>query len=292
MSKAGQIQRHLRVLDDIGGILGAMKNIALMETHKLARFLAQQHRMLEGIEAAAADFLGHHPAFGCPSVGAGPGVIVAIGSQRGFCGDFNEQLIDAVRDHRQRAIDAAPAVLVVGRRLATKLGKQVPIHASFEGPSMAEEVQPVLHRLIDTLGELQARGGRTEPLAVTVFAHREAQDGIVARRIVPAPAAAGSRPHFAHPPLLNTAPSAFFAELVHHYLWAQLHDVFYGSLMAENRRRLRHMEGAMQRIDERGALLRRRFNVLRQEEITQEIEVIMLSNDALLSARGDAPRLA
>ena len=68
-----------------------------------------------------------------------------------------------------------PGVLVVGRRLAAKLGKEPRITASFDGPSVAEEVQPVLHRLMNALSELQARAGRNGPFAVTVFAHREGE---------------------------------------------------------------------------------------------------------------------
>jgi F-type H+-transporting ATPase subunit gamma len=60
-----------------------------------------------------------------------------------------------------------------------------------------------------------------------------------------------------------------------------MHDVFYGSLMAENRRRLQHMEGATKRIQDKTARLQQKYNLLRQEEITEEIEVILLSNDAL-----------
>ena len=58
-----------------------------------------------------------------------------------------------------------------------------------------------------------------------------------------------------------------------------MHDVFYSSLMAENRRRLQHIESAMQRIEEKSNEMQRKYNMLRQEEITEEIEVIMLSID-------------
>lgn len=37
----------------------------------------------------------------------------------------------------------------------------------------------------------------------------------------------------------------------------------------------------MQRMEENASQLQRKYNVLRQEEITEEIEVIMLSNEAL-----------
>lgn len=285
MSKRLQIQRHLGTLKDIGGIMGAMKNISLMETHKLARFLAHQHRVLAGIEAASADFLSHHPEIGEPAGAAAAQVVVAIGSQRGFCGDFNESLAQALRRHWQQAGEKPPGVLVVGRRLAAKLGRAPHVTAAFDGPSVAEEVPPVLQRVMNALGDLQARAGGRDLLAISVLAHREGEGGPSARSILPAPPAGEAAPRFPYPPLLTLAAPAFFAELARHYLWAQMHDVFYSSLMAENRRRLQHMEGAMQRMEDKAAELQRRYNLLRQEEITEEIEVIMLSNESLQTSR-------
>jgi len=285
MSRRAQIQRHLGTLNEISGIMGAMKNISLMETHKLARFLAHQHRVLAGVEATAADFLSHHPEIGYRTESSAPGVVVAIGSQRGFCGDFNESLAQAIREHWRQADGKPPGVLVVGRRLAAKLGKEPRVTASFDGPSVAEEVQPVLHRLMNALSELQAQEGRTGLLTVSVYAHHEGEDRVGVRSILPAPISGGASPRFPYPPLLNLAAPRFFSELARHYLWAQMHDVFYSSLMAENRRRLQHMEGALQRMEEKAGELQRKYNVLRQEEITEEIEVIMLSNDALQMSR-------
>jgi len=80
-----------------------------------------------------------------------------------------------------------------------------------------------------------------------------------------------------HPPLLYLEPRHFLARIVEHYLFAALHEIFYGSLMAENRQRLQHMDYAVRRIEEMFHLLTLKRNSLRQEEITEEIEVIMLS---------------
>ncbi|MEQ1803764.1 MAG: FoF1 ATP synthase subunit gamma [Burkholderiaceae bacterium] len=285
MSRRAQVQRHLAVLDDIGGIMGAMKNIALMETHKLARFVTHQHRVLESIDAAAQDFLGHYPEVGYRPQPGASGVVVVIGSQRGFCGDFNEALARTVVRHRRELTTPPLGVLVVGRRLAAKLDRE-PGVTGFDGPSVAEEVQPVLHRVMTALSELQAGTRRMEAIPVTVFAHREGETQVDARSILPAAPAASVAAKFAYPPLLNVAPRTFFAELARHYLWAQLHDMFYGSLMAESRRRLQHLEGATQRIQDKAALLQQKLNRLRQDEITEEIEVILLSNDALQSTHG------
>jgi len=283
MSRRSHLRRRIEMLDELGEIMGAMKNISRMETHKLARFLAHQHRVLASIETAAADFLQHHPQFERPGRPQAAAVIVAIGSQRGFCGDFNESVaraVDRVRGDGGRATQ----VLLVGRRLAAKVAGAIAI---LDAPGVVEEVQPALQRVMNALGELQSQTGRSEPLDFVLLAHREGEAGVPVRRILPQPPASpGTR--FAYGPLLNLAAPEFFAGLVEHYLWAQMHDAFYGSLMAENRRRLQHLEGAMKRMQERSDRLRRRYNTLRQEEITEEIEVILLGDGAMHERAGRA----
>jgi F-type H+-transporting ATPase subunit gamma len=93
-------------------------------------------------------------------------------------------------------------------------------------------------------------------------------------------------PRFAYPPRLNLEPEAFFAGLTEHYLIAKLPGLFYGSLMAENRRRLEHMDRALGRMQTRIDDLGRRRNALRQEEITEEIEVILLSAEGMTGGEG------
>ena len=48
---------------------------------------------------------------------------------------------------------------------------------------------------------------------------------------------------------------------------------------AENQQRVRHLEGAVERLDDQLGTLERRRHRLRQEEITEEIEVILLNAD-------------
>jgi F-type H+-transporting ATPase subunit gamma len=51
--------------------------------------------------------------------------------------------------------------------------------------------------------------------------------------------------------------------------------------MAENRKRLEHIDSAIRRLEKDEAQLRLSSNALRQEEIIEEIELIMLSAEAL-----------
>jgi F-type H+-transporting ATPase subunit gamma len=53
--------------------------------------------------------------------------------------------------------------------------------------------------------------------------------------------------------------------------------------MVENHMRLEHMNRAIHRLEKDVAGLRLRYNRLRQEEIIEEIEIIMLSAEALIA---------
>ena len=66
--------------------------------------------------------------------------------------------------------------------------------------------------------------------------------------------------------------------LTDHHLLAALHQMLYTLLMVENRRRVTHLEGAVQHMDEQSSDLAQQCNRLRQEEIIEEIEVILLSS--------------
>ena len=62
---------------------------------------------------------------------------------------------------------------------------------------------------------------------------------------------------------------------------AALNEVLYSSLMVENRQRQMHMDHALQRLDDDSARLGLAYNAQRQEEITEEIEIILLSAEML-----------
>lgn len=273
MSRRAHIRQHLERLAEIGEIMRAMKNVAVLETHKLARFLEHQQGVLAGIEAAFEDFLRHYvPDASAPQ--AEPELVLAIGAERGFCGEFNEAVAAAVR---ARLAEGPARVVIVGRRLAAKLEGAAGVVATIEGPNVVEEVPNVLGGLSARLIALHE--GRTEraPLSLTVFAHGESSKAVCAQRLSAQSVHARATSREAYPPLLTLAAPELHRELTRHYLWAQLHHLFFSSLMAENRARLQHMEGAIQRMEETAAELAKRQNILRQEEITEEIEVIMLS---------------
>ena len=266
MSQSRELQLHIAQLEEIRSILNAMKNLALIEVHKLARFQIMQGQAVAAIEQAALDFLDFYP-LAIADEQPLP-VCILVGAERGFCGDFNESLINAV------AADAYTGIIAIGGRLHSRLmDHPLTVIAALEGANVAEEVPAILNRLIDTLGAVPA---------VTVVYHDHALGQISRRQILPPfPQSQQARPQYGYPPLLNLTPADFFSDLLDHYLFAVLHEIFYLSLMAENQRRLQHLEGAVKHLDDATMNLRRKSQIYRQEEITEEIEVILLNAENL-----------
>ncbi len=277
MSGMAELSQRFTRLKEISGIMTAMKSLSLAETHKLTRFIGHQRRMLANIETAAADFLHFFPV--ANTVETQPTILLLIGSERGFCGNFNERVLAAHEDLPQW--ERAPMLLLVGHRLGTKLEAHPKVIARLEGSTVTEDVPTVLNRLMDAL-HTASRQLSTDGAALYSLAHDSYGEPTLKRLL---PLAPPPSLHLSYPPRLQLPPPEFFAELLDQYLLAMLYGLLYESLAAENRQRLAHMEQALDRLDETVAHLAVKRNALRQEKIVEEIEVILSSGQAFAAER-------
>lgn len=282
MSRRREVHKRLEMLDEIDGIMVAMKNLALLEARKLEAFLATQRRAVASIEAAAQDFLGFYPETAVHADEVQQ-LLLVIGSERGFCGDFNETLLKPIDLAMQRE---GTLLVAVGRRLEAKLHSDTRMAAFVAGPGVVEEVPATLVRLAGVLGELQQQRPE-EAWRLSALYHDCESIEPRLRQLLPL-AVPRKKTAYAYPPLLNLEPAHFLSQLTSQYLYAVLHDVFYASMMAENRKRLEHMDSSIRRLEKEEARLRMRHNMLRQEEIIEEIEIIMLSVAALSDSGQEA----
>jgi len=282
MTRRRTLEQHRHNLAEIRNILNSMKTLAYLETRKLGRFLAAQQAVVQSIEEATADLLGFYPET-LPEAHEPVPLYLLVGSERGFCGDFNHALLRQLEAALQREEHAGEALLVViGRKLHVLLEGDVRLAASIDGASVADEIPALLNQLVYELDRLQQRHGMLNVHCL----HHGSADGIELQQLLPPfrdllPAA----PRFPHPPVLNRAPREILLELAGQHLFAALHGMLYTSLLMENHQRVTHLEGAVQHLDEASAELARQCNALRQEEIIEEIEVILLSATSL----GEAP---
>ncbi|MDP2903337.1 MAG: F0F1 ATP synthase subunit gamma [Methylovulum sp.] len=273
MSQSHDLQLHIVKLQEIRSILTAMKNLALIEAHKLARFQPLQSQTVAAIELAASDFLNFYPQLATADRLA-QSVCIMVGTERGFCGDFNEKIINADKGQ------AHSRVIAIGTRLANKLAGSVfePV-TTLTGANVAEEVPNIVNCLIDGITPVANHlNNHHLEIGLTAVYHDSAPLQISHRQLLPlCPQQNEANINHHFPPLLYLKPEAFFSDLLGHYLFAALHEILYVSLAAENHRRLQHLEGAINHLDDGIINLHRKSQTYRQEEITEEIEVILLN---------------
>ena len=278
MTRRRDLERHRRSLDEIRGIMNSMKNLSFMESRKISAFLDVQHSVVNHIEAVAADFLGFYPDALAETADRPVDVCLLIGAERGFCGDFNHALMRHFDDMQLKYTLVKPRLICVGRKLESLLENDEQPVIFVDGASGAEEVGKVLNQIVDHLASLQEHYGL---LNLYALYHDEERQLMSRQLLPPFQNLLHQQQQEPHAPELNLEPGKFLLELSYHYMFVVLFEILYTSLMAENRRRVVHLEGAVQHMDEQSEELHRQSNVLRQEEIIEEIEVILLSAASL-----------
>jgi len=116
MSQRREIEAQLALYDDLSGILGAMRSFALAELHRISRREEAQQEVVRVLAQALQDVAPFQP----PPEPALVDVWLLLGSVRGFCGSFNE---DVVRAWRAKGGQRQP-LIVVGERLAATMPEQ------------------------------------------------------------------------------------------------------------------------------------------------------------------------
>jgi F-type H+-transporting ATPase subunit gamma len=273
MSRRLDIERQRHNLAEIRGMMNSMKTLAYMEIRKLAGYLEAQQAVIRHIETVAADFLHFHQQL-LPKPERGNTAYIVIGSEHGFCGDFNRKLEVRLVDILKQEACALPKLIAVGHKLHPFIKGHAPSALLVDGASMLEDIPPLLDQLSSLLDNLYQSQG---PDRLFCLFHNN-EDEIETRSLLPPFQQLAPQPQpYTFAPLLNHKPTEFLAGLTDNHLFALLHWILYTSLMAENRLRITHLDGALRYLDNQTLRLTRLYNVLRQEEIIEEIEVMLLN---------------
>ena len=276
-----EFAHRIAALGAIEEIVAAMRSLAFVELRRLAEIIGHERETLAARERAIVELLAHHPQ-PLPVAPDGDGeVVLAIGSERGFCGDFNAQVVAALKrlpDHGRR--------LAVGVRLASAVADEGIVAETVAGATVSDEVPRVLQAIARALG-----GDGTARAAISglVILHHDSDGELGCVRLLPSPAPP-RQPEPRSRLRLTLPPQALFLELMDQYLLGRLNAALLASLHAENRRRLEHTGAAIDRLDRELDGVQRQRRRARQEAITQEIEVMLLGSQdasASLQAAGE-----
>ena len=265
MSQRQDIEAKLALYDELNGILGAMRSFALAELKRIGRHETAQQQVMDTLALAVQDLAAYLPAAAVSPLTAQNrlnDIWVVLGSARGFCGSFNE---DVIRVWRQQAQPGNPTFLV-GERLRGLLAGDDLI--GIPGAESGLDASAAIDRILDAVAALRLDDPAEFGLIVCVRDDRAARCQRLWPLLSHAPASAG------YPPLTLMPAAEVAVGAAEHYLYHSLLALLLCSIRVENHMRLLQMENALRPLDEGYEDLQRRRNRLRQEEIVQEIELM------------------
>lgn len=283
MSKLARLKDHILTLDDIRHIMKALKNHAMLEINKMTKFIATQEKSVKTINEVGTDFFSFYPSLFTMPQEDNVIICILIGSERGFCGNFNEAIVQKLNDFEKEQPNSNIKLIVVGNKLAMKMVNDSRVVRTISGYETAEEIPKVILNLIQLLEEISLEMKiKIHPAAWRLFFNQYENNKVDASVLHPFVEFATKEVHPAlFPPLLTLTINQFVLEFVNSYLLSILYSIFYRSFIAENYQRVHQLEGTLDRLDKSKNQLTQQLNLIRQETITQEIEIIMLSVEAI-----------
>lgn len=287
MNGETELRQRGELLDELAQIVQSMRNLAFAELQRVSRGRQVRESARQAVEAGLAALEGDpsgadRPGAGCsgrPSSEAR--VVLVIGAERGFCGGFNSRLVQACvergeldsqgseGDADEQERPSPVTFLASSRRLADLLTPHGAAAEALPGCASSDESEAVLSAWLERLAKALASGQTIEVM------HIAGQD------VQTVPLWPMVRPDA---PVMVTSPvrywldrSAIRLPLQLQWLELRLRELMLDSLEQENHWRLAQMQRAQDRLEELRRDLHRRYAMVRQSNITTELETLASS---------------
>jgi F-type H+-transporting ATPase subunit gamma len=278
MEQLARLRARLTTLTELGDIIVAMRALAAAALQESRKALPAVSRYALLIESGISDVAAMLDATAEPAPEDDSGeteTICIIGSEHGFVGDLNAELLAASE------IPRASRLIVVGRRLQVAAAeRELSVAALLPMTTHVAGVPLLARKIAEHIG-----AASHVRLITAQRGTSEAGVGARSRQVLPAKLPApGTRS--SPPPLSQLKPRELLAELAGEYLLAEINRALIESLAGENEIRLGVLTAANKNISDKRDELRRKERSLRQETITTELLDVVVGAEAVIEAEG------
>lgn len=294
MADAEQTRGRLANIRTVQPILGALRTIslgswqaALNRRASLQRYVAQLQALLPLIlGAAGAGALPGRSRFRRAAAAATESlaprqVLLAVGSERGLCGRFNQVVAEQTLAYleQQQALGATVELAVLGSRLSRLLVRRdVPI--SWSAPLSTSALPPFSQARALTRDWLVRYEAHTlDAVDVLLNAYRGVgrYETVVQRLIPPAvspveESAGALDGELVAPFIIETDPWSFYVRVVEQETMIRCYSLLLESATSEHATRYQLMEGATQNAERLMEELTLELQALRRQAITREMQ--------------------
>jgi F-type H+-transporting ATPase subunit gamma len=163
----------------------------------------------------------------------------------------------------------------VGYRLSSKLEQDKRVMTSLQAAGVFAEIEPLLSELTSAINEVTTGHPHTR---IAMLYHDELSKKIRFESLLSGLRNVSTTEQHLQAPLLNLHPAVFFKSLLEEYVLAKFNHILTRSFFSENQTRVQHLESALHEIEKQSNDMAKRLNQLRQEQITEELETILLNS--------------
>ena len=292
--RLAEIERHVASMEELQGIVGAMRAIASMRMQEAVRALPSVrdygstiaeavHDALaivdEGARQTVFDGDGQSVATRAPAPRTAGRAILLFAGEHGFVGGFNQRLIEAVESDLTRT----DALMIVGSRGASFAAERG--HVATWWHPLATRLAGITDTVRVLEDALLPRISREEVVRADAVFGRYSRSGEIAierRQLFPLRLEAASAAPRGLAPLHDLPAPQLLEKLTTEYMLAQLTEAAIEALAAENAARFAAMESARDNIGRKLQTLRLDASRARQEEVTAELLDLITGEQALV----------
>lgn len=268
MPRLADIQASIGNMNELSGIVSAMRSLAGMRMQEAQHALAGARRYASSIVEAIASLVPDKDTDSPVATNAGHRAVVLCTSEHGFAGGFNERLLEAL----QSDLNPTDELFVLGSRGTALVRERV------GAPQWAHPMATRTTAVADLINRLSAelyRGIAARGIMrIDIVAARFTQGSapkVEWRTLLPLDPQSLESPPRNNPPLRNLTASVLRQRLLAEYVSGLLTEAVIESIASENSARFAAMESAHQNVSKKLDELRQDARSIRQAEITSEL---------------------
>jgi len=279
MERLSEIEARISSFAQLQDVISVMRSLAATRIQQAQNTLPAIRAYIDTIGASIAKAESYLAPDGAGRAHDGSPVhgLILFCGEHGFCGAFNEKLLEAVRDTPGRV-----ELYVVGSRGALMAQeRKIPVAWSTAMATSIGTITTVAHRVGEALYDRFSRGGMADVMMVFARYGGHGHFSIEHEMLLPLDLGRFRRYLTGAAPRSNLAPSRLIDRLIEEYFFAQLVRGATESFASENAARVALTQSARHSIEGRLEELTSEQRQLRQEQITTEILEVISGAEAL-----------
>lgn len=270
-----EIEKKIQIFNSIHEIVNAMKAFAGVNFRKCEERIHSLRTFEEELYKGLGILLYYFPHLELPKTTTKKRLIIAFGSDQGFCGAYNHKLAEDL----SKRLDPKDIIIGIGKKLGDFLEEfNTKPFLLLKAPVSLEGIRESLEELYEKILNLLKSIGTME-IFLFFMSVIERETHIFFEKVLPLEREKIMiKPYIMNKPLLYLPPEKLLKKFLNEWLFISVYRAYLEALRSESYLRIKSMDLASENIKRKITELQIARHYQRQEEITTEIIEILVGS--------------